>query len=248
MRLILLRHCESLWNKENRFTGWTDIDLDEEGELDAHTAGRLLKREGYTFDRALTSRLRRAIHTLQVVLQELGDHELPIEYDWRLNERHYGALQGLNKAEMAAKYGEKQVLIWRRSYDIRPPALERKDPRWPGNDPLYADLPKEALPLTECLKDVVERIRPYWEEQIRPLLEQGKRVLIVAHGNSLRALIKLIDDTPEEEIVDLNLPTGIPVLYEFDEKLRPVKHSFLGDPAEVERRISAVKNQGKTKR
>ena len=246
-KLVLLRHGESMWNKENRFTGWTDVDLSEQGIKEAKGAGKILKSEGYTFDIALTSVLKRAIRTLWLTLDELDLMWIPVERSWRLNERHYGSLQGLNKAETAAKFGDEQVHIWRRSYDIQPPALEKDDERFPGNDPRYKDLSEKELPLTECLKDTVARFLPYWDEKIAPLVKSGKRVIIAAHGNSLRALVKYLDNIPEEEIVGLNIPTGVPLVYELDENLKPLKHYYLGDQEEIARKAQAVANQGKAK-
>lgn len=246
-KVVLLRHGESLWNKENRFTGWTDVDITEKGKEEAKKAGEVLKAEGYTFDIAYTSVLKRAIRTLWIVLDEMDLMWVPVIRHWRLNERHYGALQGLNKAETAKKYGEEQVKIWRRSYDIRPPALEKSDPRYPGNDPRYKELSESELPLTECLKDTVARFVPYWEGTIAPMVKSGKKVLIVAHGNSLRALVKYLDNIPDNEIVELNIPTGIPLVYELDENLKPIKHYYLGNPEEVETAAAAVANQGKLK-
>lgn len=228
IKLVLLRHGESVWNKENRFTGWTDVDLSERGVEEAHEAGRLLKAGGFEFDIAFTSVLKRATETLDICLREMGQSDVPVKRSWRLNERHYGALQGFNKAEMAAKEGEEQVQIWRRSYDVCPPALTKDDPRYPGNDPRYADVPEGDLPLTECLKDTVERFLPYWHEEIEPLLKAGKRVIISAHGNSLRALVKYLDGISDEEIPKLNIPTGVPLVYELDDNLRPIRHYYLG--------------------
>ncbi len=245
--LVLLRHGESIWNKENRFTGWTDVDLSEKGVGEAHEAGRTLKREGFDFDVAFTSVLKRAIRTLWITMSEMDRMWIPVTRSWRLNERHYGALQGLNKAETAAKYGDDQVLIWRRSYDTPPPALEITDERYPGNDPRYAALTKEELPLTECLKDTVERFLPYWHETIAPVVTSGKRVIIAAHGNSLRALVKYLDDVSDEKIVSLNIPTGMPLVYELDENLKPIKNYYLGDPEAVKKAMEAVANQGKAK-
>ncbi|MEO6846806.1 MAG: 2,3-diphosphoglycerate-dependent phosphoglycerate mutase [Chthoniobacterales bacterium] len=247
IKLVLLRHGESAWNRENRFTGWTDVELTEKGMSEAKAAGQLLKAEGFTFDMAYVSVLKRALITLDTVLKEMGLTEIPIEKSWLLNERHYGALQGLNKAETAEKYGEEQVLIWRRSYDVPPPALEKTDERWPGNDPLYADLPKEKLPLTECLKDTVDRFLPYWHDTIAPKVKAGKKTIIVAHGNSLRALVKYLDWMSEDEILKLNIPTGIPLVYELDDDLRPIRHYYLGNQAEIEKAMSAVASQGKAK-
>jgi 2,3-bisphosphoglycerate-dependent phosphoglycerate mutase len=244
MRLVLLRHGESTWNRENRFTGWTDVDLAPSGIEEARAAGRLLKSGGYDFDLAFTSLLKRAIRTLWIALEELDRMWLPVEKSWRLNERHYGALQGLNKAEMAAQFGEAQVQLWRRSYDTPPPALEPNDARYEGNDPRYAGV---EVPRTECLKDTVARALPYWNASIAPAVRAGKRVLIAAHGNSLRALVKHLDRIGDAEIVGLNIPTGIPLVYELDEALHPLKHYYLGDPAEVQRRVAAVSAQGKAK-
>ncbi len=244
-KLVLLRHGESVWNKENRFTGWTDVDLSERGIEEAHEAARLLKEEGFTFDVAFTSVLKRAIRTLWIVLDDMDLMWIPVFKSWRLNERHYGALQGLNKAEMAEKFGEEQVKLWRRSYDVPPPALTPDDPRYPGNDPRYRDVPRELLPLTESLKDTVQRFLPYWHEVIAPTIKQGQRVLISAHGNSLRALVKYLDNISDEEIVHLNIPTGIPLVYELDENLRPITHYYLGDPARVQAAIEAVAAQAK---
>jgi 2,3-bisphosphoglycerate-dependent phosphoglycerate mutase len=243
--LILLRHGESIWNKENRFTGWTDVDLSEKGIQEAKQAGKILKKEGYSFDVAFTSVLKRAIRTLWIVQDEMNLMWLPVNISWRLNERHYGALQGLNKAEIAAKYGEDQVLKWRRSYDIRPPALEKTDERSPGNDPKYKDLDNKDLPLTECLKDTVERFLPYWHEVIVPLIRSDKRVIISAHGNSIRALVKYVDDVSDVDIVGINIPTGIPLIYELDESLKPIKNYYLGDPDEIKRATETVARQGK---
>ena len=229
-KVVLLRHGESTWNKENRFTGWTDVDLSEAGRDEAKKAGQLLKQDGFTFDVAYTSVLKRAIRTLWMAMDELDLLWVPVHRDWRLNERHYGALQGLNKAETAAKHGEEQTKIWRRSYDIRPPALTRDDPRFPGHDPRYAGLTPAELPVTECLKDTVERFLPYWHETIAPAIASGQKVLIAAHGNSLRALVKYLDHVSDEAIVELNIPTGIPLVYELDAKLAPIKSYYLGDP------------------
>jgi len=246
-KVILLRHGESTWNKENRFTGWTDVDLSEKGLVEAKKAGEVLKAEGYTFDIAYTSVLKRAIRTLWIVMDELDLMWIPVIRHWRLNERHYGALQGLNKAETAKKFGDEQVKIWRRSYDTQPPALEKTDERYPGNDPRYANLTEDELPLTECLKDTVARFMPYWSETIAPTIKSGKKVLIAAHGNSLRALVKYLDNVSEEEIVGLNIPTGIPLIYELDEDLKPIKHYYLGDPDEIAKAAAAVAAQGKAK-
>jgi 2,3-bisphosphoglycerate-dependent phosphoglycerate mutase len=247
MKLTLLRHGESLWNRENRFSGWTDVDLSEQGMVEAREAGKKLKAEGYSFDVAYTSVLKRAVRTLWIVLDELDLMWIPVERSWRLNERHYGALQGLNKAETARRYGEEQVLLWRRSYDIPPPALERTDERYPGNDPRYRGLDDSDLPLTECLKDTVERFLPYWNGSIAPAVKAGKRVIIAAHGNSLRALVKYLDDVSDEDIIALNIPTGIPLVYELDERLRPVEHYYLGDPEAVARAAKSVADQGKAR-
>jgi 2,3-bisphosphoglycerate-dependent phosphoglycerate mutase len=244
-KIVLLRHGESTWNKENRFTGWTDVDLSEAGRDEAKHAGELLRREGYVFDVAYTSVLKRAIRTLWIVLDELDQMWIPVHRHWRLNERHYGALQGLNKAETAAKHGEEQTKIWRRSYDIRPPALTPDDPRYPGHDPRYAKLSTEELPLTECLKDTVERFLPYWHETIAPAVKRGERVLVTAHGNSLRALVKYLDGISDEAIVELNIPTGIPLMYELDERLKPIRSSYLGDPEAARKAADKVAAQAK---
>jgi 2,3-bisphosphoglycerate-dependent phosphoglycerate mutase len=243
-KVVLLRHGESIWNKENLFTGWTDVDLSENGIEEATRAGQILKEQGFTFDVAFTSVLKRAIRTLWIALDQMDRLWIPVEHDWRLNERHYGALQGLNKAETAAKYGESQVKIWRRSYDIRPPALEESDARYPGKDPRYHDLKKQQIPLTECLKDTVERFLPCWHEAIAPSIRAGKRVLIAAHGNSLRALVKYLEDIPDEEIVDLNIPTGVPLVQELDENLKSVRHYYLGDAAQIEQARSKAESTG----
>ena len=246
-KVVLLRHGESTWNKENLFTGWTDVDLSEKGAQEAHEAGRLLLKEGYSFDVAYTSVLKRAIRTLWITLDEMDLMWIPIHNSWRLNERHYGALQGLNKAQTAEKYGEAQVKIWRRSYDIPPPALTREDDRFPGHDPRYGDLKLKDLPLTECLKDTVARTLPYWHETIAPAVRSGQRVIVAAHGNSLRGLVKYLDNIPEQEIVELNIPTGIPLVYELDENLKPIRHEYLGDPEAVARAARAVAEQAKRK-
>lgn len=243
--IVLLRHGESLWNQSNRFTGWTDVGLTEYGARQAREAGRILRAEGYTFDRAYTSVLKRAIQTLWLALEEMDLMWIPVHRSWRLNERHYGALQGLNKAEIAEKYGESQVKIWRRSYDTPPPALDRSDARYPGHDPRYRGLADSELPLTECLKDTVERFLPYWREEIEPRIRSGERVFIVAHGNSLRALVKYLDRMSDEEIVELNIPTGVPLVYELDEDLRPIRHRYLGDQGEIEKAVRAVADQAK---
>jgi 2,3-bisphosphoglycerate-dependent phosphoglycerate mutase len=244
-KLVLLRHGESTWNRENRFTGWTDVDLSEKGREEAAEAGSLLGAQGFTFDLAFTSVLKRAIRTLWLALDHMDLMWIPVRNSWRLNERHYGALQGLNKAETAAKFGEQQVKIWRRSYDIPPPALERSDPRFPGNDPRYRDLAASELPLTECLKDTVARFLPLWNATIAPEVAAGKRVIIAAHGNSLRALVKYLDDVSDQDIVELNIPTGIPLVYELDASLSPIRHYYLGDQARIAAAVSAVAAQGK---
>ena len=246
-KLVLVRHGESIWNKENRFTGWTDVDLSEKGIEEAREGGQVLKREGYTFDVAYTSVLKRAIRTLYLVTDEMDLLWIPVHRAWQLNERHYGALQGLNKAETAEKFGEAQVKIWRRSYDIPPPELTPDDDRYPGNDRRYAGLSKAELPLTECLKDTVARFLPYWHSTIAPEVKAGKRVLIAAHGNSLRALVKYLDNISEEAIVELNIPTGMPLVYELNADLKPIKSYYLGDPEKVKAAMEAVANQGKKK-
>ena len=246
-KLVLLRHGESTWNKENRFTGWTDVDLTEQGRKEAKTAGEVLKKEGYSFDFAYCSVLKRALRTLWIVLDELDELWIPVEKTWRLNERHYGGLQGLNKAETAAKYGEDQVLIWRRSYDVPPPPLEKSDERYPGHDPRYKNVPSSELPLTECLKDTVDRFLPYWHEVIAPQVKAGKKVVIAAHGNSLRALVKYLDNMSEEEILKLNIPTGVPLVYELDDDLKPIRHYYLGDQEAIAAAMAAVASQGKAK-
>jgi 2,3-bisphosphoglycerate-dependent phosphoglycerate mutase len=247
IKLVLLRHGESIWNKENLFTGWTDVDLSEQGKAEAKRAGEQLKAEGFTFDVAFTSVLKRAIRTLWITLDELDLMWIPVKHSWQLNERHYGALQGLNKAQTAAKYGDHQVLIWRRSYDVPPPSLEESDARSPGADPRYRELSSSELPLTECLKDTVARFLPYWHQAIMPTIQAGKKVVIVAHGNSLRALVKYLDLISDEEIVGLNIPTGVPLVYELDDQLKSIRHYYLGDPDEVARAATAVANQGKAK-
>ena len=241
--LVLLRHGQSEWNLENRFTGWTDVDLTEQGIQEAHSAGELMRQEGFEFDVVYTSVLKRAIRTMWIAMDEIDQMWLPVERRWRLNERHYGALQGLNKAETARKMGAEQVKLWRRSYAVRPPALTRDDPRWPGHDRRYASLSPEEIPLTESLKDVLERFMPLWHNEIAPRIKQGERVLIVAHGNSLRALVKYLDDLSEEEIVNLNIPTGIPLVYELDENLKSVSSHYLGDPEAVRKAAEAVARQ-----
>lgn len=243
----MIRHGESQWNMENRFTGWTDVDLSPKGIQEATKAAELLKAEGYTFDIAYTSVLTRAIRTLDIILDGMNLKWIPVIKSWRLNERHYGAFQGMNKAEMAAKIGEEQVLIFRRSYDVPPPALEATDERYPGNDPRYRDLDKRILPFTECLKDTVERVIPFWNDEIVKSIRQGKKVLIAAHGNSIRAMVKYLDNISNEEIVKLNIPTGIPLVYELNEDLVPIKNYYIGDPAEIEKAMHSVANQGKAK-
>jgi len=246
-KLVLVRHGESTWNKENRFTGWTDVDLSEKGRQEAKEGGQVLKKDGYTFDVAYTSVLKRAIRTLWTVLDEMDLMWIPVHRTWRLNERHYGALQGLNKAETAEKFGEDQVKIWRCSYDVPPPVLTPDDPRFPGHDPRYQSLTKEELPLTECLKDTVARFLPYWHETIAPAVKSGKKVLIAAHGNSLRALVKYLDNVSEKDIIELNIPTGMPLVYELDDNLKPLNRYYLGDPEKVKAAMDAVANQGKKK-
>jgi 2,3-bisphosphoglycerate-dependent phosphoglycerate mutase len=246
-KIVLLRHGESAWNKENRFTGWTDVGLTELGMAEAIAAGQLLKAEGYAFDVAYTSVLRRAIKTLWTVLEEMDRMWIPVHHSWRLNERHYGALQGLNKAETAAKYGEQQVLIWRRAYDTPPPSLADGDPRIEATEPRYADLNPGEYPRTECLADTVRRFLPYWHETIAPMVKTGKSVVIAAHGNSLRALIKYLDDVSDADIVGLNVPTGQPLVYELDDDLKPIRHYYLGDQEAIEAAMAAVANQGKAK-
>jgi len=246
-KVVLLRHGESLWNKENRFTGWTDVDLTAKGVEEAGTAGELMRDAGFVFDLAHTSVLKRAIKTLWLALEEMDLMWIPVRNSWRLNERHYGALQGLNKAETAAKFGEQQVLAWRRSYDVPPPALTRDDPRYPGGDPRYHGLAPSEVPLTECLKDTVARVLPYWNQAIAPDIRAGKRVLVAAHGNSLRALVKYLDKIGDQEIVALNIPTGVPLVYELDDSLEPIRRYYLGDAAEVEKAMQAVASQGKAK-
>ena len=243
-KLVLLRHGESTWNKENRFTGWTDVDLTDKGRQEAAHAGQLLREEGHAFDLLFTSVLKRAIRTANIALDELDQLWLPVERSWRLNERHYGALQGLNKAETAAKHGEDQVKIWRRAYAIAPPPLAADDPRHPSRDARYKDVRPADLPLTESLKDTVARFLPYWQESIAPPIKAGKRVLIAAHGNSLRALVKYLDTVSDEEIVELNIPTGIPLVYELADDLKPLRHYYLGDPEAARRAAEAVAKQG----
>jgi 2,3-bisphosphoglycerate-dependent phosphoglycerate mutase len=243
--LVLLRHGESAWNLENRFTGWTDVDLSPKGIQEAHEAARLLREGGYTFDLCFTSLLKRAIRTLWIVLDDMDLMWVTVHRDWRLNERHYGGLQGLNKAETAAKFGEKQVMVWRRSYADPPPALTPDDPRYPGHDRRYADLGPSELPLTESLKDTVARFLPYWHERIAPEVRAGRRVVVAAHGNSLRALVKYLDGVSDDQIVGLNIPTGIPLVYELEDDLRPIRHFYLGDPEAAKKAADAVANQAR---
>ncbi len=246
-KLVLVRHGESTWNQENRFTGWTDVDLTAKGLEEARQAGVVLKQEGYTFDLVFTSVLKRAIKTANLLLEELDLLWLPVVRSWRLNERHYGALQGLNKAETAAQYGEAQVKVWRRSYDTPPPPLEPSDPRYPGHDRRYADIPQSEMPLTECLKDTVARFLPFWHEVLAPAVASGRRVIVVAHGNTIRALIKFLDNVSDADIVELNVPTGIPLAYEFDDALKPLGRKYLGDAAAIAAAQAAVAAQGKAK-
>jgi 2,3-bisphosphoglycerate-dependent phosphoglycerate mutase len=246
-QVVLLRHGESEWNKKNLFSGWTDVDLSDHGREEVRNAGRVLKEQRFTFDVAFTSVLKRAIRTLWIVLDEMDLMWIPVHRDWRLNERHYGALQGLNKAETAKKFGETQIKLWRRSYDTRPPALEEEDPRHPCHDPRYKHLLQEQLPATECLKDTVARFLPCWHDRIAPVLRYGQTVLIVAHGNSLRALVKYLDDVSDDDIANMNIPTGIPLVYELDEELHPIRHYYLGDAARVQEAMQAVANQASVK-
>ncbi len=246
-KVVLLRHGESTWNKENRFTGWTDVDLSEKGMEEAHAAGKIMKEEGYHFDVAYVSVLKRALKTLWLALEEMDQLWIPWIKTWRLNERHYGALQGLNKAETAALHGEEKVKIWRRSYDVPPPALEKTDPRYPGNQDVYSDVDKKDLPVTECLKDTVERFLPYWHETIAPAIKAGKKVLITAHGNSLRALVKYLDNMTDAAVIELNIPTGVPLVYELDKDLKPIRHYYLGDQDAIKKAMDAVAGQGKAK-
>jgi 2,3-bisphosphoglycerate-dependent phosphoglycerate mutase len=246
-KVVLLRHGESIWNKENRFTGWTDVDLSEKGIEEARKAGAVLKREGFVFDIAYTSVLKRAVRTLWIVMDEMDLMWVQVKNTWRLNERHYGALQGLNKSETAAKYGEPQVLIWRRSYNIPPPALEKTDRRYPGNENKYGNLSGAQIPLSESLEDTYRRCLPYWHKTIAPAVRSGKRIIIAAHGNSLRALVKYLDRVSNEEIVNLNIPTGIPLVYELDDDLRKIKSYYLADEADLEKARKAVADQGKAK-
>ena len=244
-KLVLIRHGESTWNLENRFTGWTDVDLTPTGVSQAMSAGKLLKAEGYEFDLAYTSVLKRAIHTLWYALDEMDRTWLPVQHSWRLNERHYGALQGLNKAETAKQYGDEQVLVWRRSYDTPPPALEPQDPRSERNDRRYANLDASQVPLTECLQDTVARVLPFWNETMAPSIRSGQRVLVAAHGNSIRALVKYLDGISDQDIVGLNIPNGIPLVYELDADLRPIRHYYLGDAEAAAKAAAAVATQGK---
>ena len=244
-KIVLIRHGESTWNLENRFTGWTDVDLTPTGEAQARQAGRLLKAEGYEFDMAFTSVLRRAIRTLWLTLDEMERHWLPVTNSWRLNERHYGALQGLNKAETAKKYGDDQVLAWRRSYDVPPPALALNDPRYEGSDLRYANMAPEHPPLTECLKDTVTRVVPYWNDTMAPAILSGKRIVVAAHGNSIRALIKYLDEVSDVDIVGLNIPNGIPLVYELDANLKPIRHYYLGDAEAAAQAAAVVASQSK---
>jgi 2,3-bisphosphoglycerate-dependent phosphoglycerate mutase len=246
-KIVLIRHGESVWNQENRFTGWTDVGLTEKGLAEAIAAGQLLKKEGYDFDIAFTSVLKRANKTLFTVLEEMERLWIPVQHSWRLNERHYGALQGLDKAETAAKFGDEQVLVWRRSYDTPPPALEADDPRYEINDPRYADLKPGECPRTECLKDTVARVLPFWNEAIAPTIKSGKRVIIAAHGNSIRAMIKYLDGVSDADIVGLNIPTAQPLVYELDADLKPIRHYYLGDQEAIAAAMQAVANQGKAK-
>ena len=246
-KLVLIRHGESDWNRENRFTGWTDVDLSVKGLEEARQAGQLLKQQGYDFDRAYVSVLKRAIRTLWIVLDEMDLMWIPVELSWRLNERHYGSLQGLNKAETAKKFGEAQVKIWRRAYDIAPPPLEITDPRYPGNDPRYHELKPDEVPRTECLKDTVARFLPFWHNTLAPAVLTGQRIVVAAHGNSIRAMVKYLDSVSDSDIVELNIPTGVPLVYELDANLKPIKHYYLGDQAAIAARLSAVAAQGKAK-
>ncbi|MBR4632414.1 MAG: 2,3-diphosphoglycerate-dependent phosphoglycerate mutase [Elusimicrobia bacterium] len=247
-KLVLIRHGESVWNKENKFTGWTDVDLSEKGVQEAKKAGQDLKKEGFSFDLAYTSVLKRAIKTLNNVLEQMDLLWIPVEKSWRLNERHYGSLQGLNKAETAAKFGEAQVKIWRRSYDTPPEPLSTSDERYAGNDPRYKNVDKKDIPLTECLKDTVARVIPFWNSEIAPKIKEGKKIIIAAHGNSLRALVKYLDNISDENIVNLNIPTAMPLVYELDENLKPIKSYYVGDPEAVKKAMEAVANQGKVQK
>jgi len=246
-KVVFLRHGESIWNKENLFTGWTDVELSEKGIQEAKDAGRILKSEGFVFDIAFTSVLKRAIQTLWLALEEMDLMWIPVYNSWRLNERHYGALQGLNKVAMVDRFGAEQVRLWRRSYDVRPPSLDPGDERSPARDPRYAGLEQKDIPLAECLKDTVARVLPYWHETLAPTIRSGKRVIVAAHGNSMRALVKYLDNIPEEEIVGLNIPTGIPLVYEFNDDLSPIRHYYLGDPEAIKQAVQAVADQTKKK-
>jgi len=246
-KVVFLRHGESIWNKENLFTGWTDVELSEKGIQEAKDAGRILKSEGFVFDIAFTSVLKRAIQTLWLALEEMDLMWIPVYNSWRLNERHYGALQGLNKVAMVDRFGAEQVRLWRRSYDVRPPSLDPGDERSPARDPRYAGLEQKDIPLAECLKDTVARVLPYWHETLGPTIRSGKRVIVAAHGNSMRALVKYLDNIPEEEIVGLNIPTGIPLVYEFNDDLSPIRHYYLGDPEAIKQAVQAVADQTKKK-
>ncbi|MBP9642385.1 MAG: 2,3-diphosphoglycerate-dependent phosphoglycerate mutase [Budvicia sp.] len=246
-KLVLVRHGESEWNKENRFTGWTDVELSDKGRAEAIQAGELLKAEGFTFDFAYTSVLKRAIHTLWNILDQMDTQWLPVEKSWKLNERHYGALQGLNKAETAKKYGDEQVKLWRRGFAITPPELTKDDQRYPGHDRRYANLTDAELPVTESLATTIERVIPYWTDVIKPRMAKGERIIIAAHGNSIRAMVKYLDDMSEDEILELNIPTGVPLVYEFDEKMKPIKRYYLGNADEIAAKAAAVANQGKAK-
>jgi len=245
IRMVLIRHGQSTWNKENRFTGWTDVDLTEQGVREAHNAGVLLKQEHFTFDMAFTSVLKRAIRTLWIVLDQMDLMWIPVVNSWRLNERHYGALQGFNKAETAKKYGEEQVHLWRRSYDVRPPILEKTDQRYPGKDAKYKELDRKDIPVAECLKDTVDRFLPFWHESLVPELKKGKKILVSAHGNSIRALVKYLDNVSDDEITQLNIPTGVPLIYELNADLKPRRHYYMGDTDEIAKAIQAVAEQGK---
>jgi 2,3-bisphosphoglycerate-dependent phosphoglycerate mutase len=246
-KIVFMRHGESTWNRENRFTGWTDVDLTEQGMAEARAAGQILKDEGFTFDLAYTSVLKRAVRTLWLTMDEMDLMWIPVKNDWRLNERHYGALQGLDKAETAPKFGDQQVLVWRRSYDIPPPPLAAGDPRGSFDDPRYAGVPRNQVPLTECLKDTVARVMPAWEDDIAPAIRAGRKILISAHGNSLRALIKMLDGISDSDIVGLNIPNGQPLVYELDADLKPIRHYYLGDQEAIAAKMHAVANQGKAK-
>ncbi|MCH8003830.1 MAG: 2,3-diphosphoglycerate-dependent phosphoglycerate mutase [Nanoarchaeota archaeon] len=248
IKLVLLRHGESTWNKENKFTGWTDVPLTEKGIEETKEAGKILKKEGYTFDVAFTNVLKRAIDTLDIVLEELNINNIPVHKSWRLNERHYGALQGLNKAETITKYGDKQVHLWRRSYDVRPPALSKDDERYPGKDPKYKDLDEKDIPLTESLKDTVARFMPYWEKEIAPIIKSGKKVIISASHNSLRALVKYLDNISDKDVPNLTIPLGIPLVYELDENLKPTKHYYLSNPKKVEKAKATYETEAKKKK